>query len=149
MKKTLRFNVSIEAPKQLVWKTMLDPDGYTAWTAPFCEGSYFSGSWDSGAKIKFLAPGGDGMTSEIAENRPYERVSIRHLGEIANGVEDTTSEKVRAWAPAYESYDFAETASGCEVAVTLDTLPDYERYMNDTYPKALALLKAMCEMERG
>jgi len=59
MKKTLRFNVSIEAPKQLVWKTMLDPDGYTAWTAPFCEGSYFSGSWDSGAKIKFLAPGGD------------------------------------------------------------------------------------------
>ena len=25
MKKTLKFNVSIQAPKQRVWKTMLDP----------------------------------------------------------------------------------------------------------------------------
>lgn len=27
---------------------------------------------------------------------------------IESGVEDTTSEKVRAWAPAYENYRFSD-----------------------------------------
>jgi len=78
-------------------------------------------------------------------NTPYEFVSIRHLGMIEQGVEDTTSEKVRAWAPAHENYRFADTPGGCRVVVTLDTAPEWEQYMLDTYPKALARLKEMCE----
>jgi len=146
MKKTLSFTVSIAAPRQLVWDTMLDPEGYKVWTSVFGEGgSYFEGSWSEGSKIQFLVPGGDGMTAVIAQNKPYEFVSIRHLGEISKGVEDTTSEKVRAWAPAYENYTFAETSSGSTVTVSLDTIPEYEQYMLDTYPKALGLLKELCE----
>ena len=52
---------------------------------------------------------------------------------------------VRSWAPAYENYSFADAGSGTEVTVTLDTVADYEQYMRDTYPKALALLKEICE----
>lgn len=146
MTKTLTFQVDIQAPRQRVWQTMLDADGYRAWTAAFCEGSTFEGSWDAGAAIRFLAPSGDGMIAEIAEHRPAEWVSIRHLGMIEKGVADTTSDKVRAWAPAYENYHFqALPGNGCRVTVTLDTLPDYEAYMLDAYPKALALLKSGCE----
>lgn len=108
MKKTLTFTVSIQAPRQLVWDTMLDPESYKTWTAAFCEGSYYVGSWDEGAKIQFLSPGGDGMTAVIAKSRRGEHVSIKHLGEVSQGVEDTTSDKVRAWAPAYENYSFAD-----------------------------------------
>jgi uncharacterized protein YndB with AHSA1/START domain len=145
MKKTLTFTVSIAAPRQLVWETMLGPEGYTAWTSAFADGCYFAGSWDEGSKIQFLAPGGDGMTAVIAQNRPYEFISIRHLGEIRDGVEDTTSEKVKAWAPAYENYEFADTEGGSTVTVSLDTVPEYEQSMLDTYPKALGLLKELCE----
>jgi hypothetical protein len=145
MKKTLSFSVSIRAPRAIVWDRMLGDEGYRIWTAPFCEGSHYAGSWEQGAKIRFLAPSGDGMIAEIAENRPQEYVSIRHLGEIRDGVEDTTSDRVRAWAPAYENYSFAETADMTTVTVTLDTMPDFEQYMNDTYPKALGVLKALCE----
>ena len=146
MTKTLTFQVDIQAPRQRVWQTMLDAEGYRAWTAAFCEGSTFEGSWDAGAAIRFLAPSGDGMIAEIAEHRPAEWVSIRHLGMIEKGVADTTSDKVRAWAPAYENYHFqALPGNGCRVTVTLDTLPDYEAYMLDAYPKALALLKSGCE----
>ena len=143
--KTLTFDVAIRAPRSRVWDTMLSPDGYRAWTAPFCDGSHYIGSWDQGARIRFLAPSGDGMTSEIAQCRPGWFVSIRHLGMIENGVEDTTSDKVRAWAPAYENYTFSDAADGCRVEVSLDTAPDWQQYMLDTFPKALAVLKALCE----
>ncbi len=146
MTKTLTFQVDIQAPRRQVWQTMLSPDGYRAWTAAFCEGSTYEGSWDRGAAIRFLAPSGDGMVAEIAEHRAAEWVSIRHLGMIEKGVTDTTSDKVRTWAPAYENYRFEDLpGGGCRVTVTLDTIGDYEAYMLDTYPKALALLKAGCE----
>lgn len=148
MKKSLTFAVSIKAPKQVVWENMLDDETYRLWTAPFCEGSHFVGSWEEGAKIKFLGPGGDGgMTSEIAESRPFDFISIRHLGEIVNGVEDTTSEKVKAWTPAYENYSFVDQDGGTKLTVHLDILSDYEQYMNDTYPKALEVLKEICERD--
>lgn len=148
MKKTLTFAISIKAPKQVVWEKMLNDETYRIWTTPFAEGSHFVGSWDKGAKIKFLGPGGDaGMVSEIAESRPFEYISIRHLGEILNGVEDTTSEKVKAWTPAYENYTFADEDGGTKLTVQLDTVPDFEQYMNDTFPKALEVLKGLCEGE--
>jgi hypothetical protein len=143
--KTLTLEITINAPRAVAWTNMLGAESYKAWTSPFCEGSYFVGSWDKGAKIHFLAPSGDGMTSVIAENTLNEFVSIRHIGMIENGVEDTTSEKVRAWAPAYENYRFVDAPGGCRVIVTLDTAPEWEQYMLDTYPKALARLKELCE----
>ena len=147
MKKTLQFAVAIRSPREVVWHTMLDPQTYRTWTAEFCAGSYFSGSWAQGEKIQFLIPSGDGMTAVIAENRPLEYISIRHLGEIAAGVEDTTSEKVRRWAPAYENYAFVDIPGGTEVRVSVDVTPEFEKYMLDTYPKALLRLKALCEGE--
>ena len=148
MKKQLTFTISIAAPRSRVWEAMLGPETYTKWTSPFCEGSYYEGSWEEGARIHFLAPNGDGMVAEIAESRSPEYVSIRHLGEIKNGIEDTTSEGVRAWAPVYENYAFVETQSGTELTVELDTLPEYEQYMLGAYPKALSRLKEICETER-
>jgi hypothetical protein len=147
MKKTLTFAVEIHAPRRLVWQKMLDAEGYKEWTRAFCEESYYTGSWEEGSKIQFLSPSGDGMTAVIAECRPFEYVSIKHLGEINKGVEDTTSEKVRAWAPAYETYEFSETSIGTTVTVHLDTVPEFEQYMLDTFPKALNLLRQMCERD--
>lgn len=143
--KTLTFETTIHAPRAEVWTAMLGPEGYKAWTAAFCEGSHYVGSWEQGASIRFLAPSGDGMIAVIAENQPHEFVSIRHLGMIENGVEDTSSDKVRAWTPAYENYRFADVPGGCRVTVSLDTAADWEQHMLDTYPKALALLKQLCE----
>jgi hypothetical protein len=145
MKKTLEFVIRIEAPRNVVWATMLEPATYEQWTSEFCGGSYFIGSWDQGEKIQFLAPNGEGMTSVIAENRLYEYVSIRHLGEICGGVEDFSSERVRSWAPAYENYSFLSVPEGTELRVDVEVLPEYEEYMQKTFPAALQKLKSLCE----
>ena len=148
MSKKLTFTITIDAPRRRVWDAMLEAETYSQWTSPFCDGSHYVGSWQQGAKIRFLAPNGDGMVAEIAENRPLEYVSIRHIGEIKNGVEDTTSEAVRAWTPAYENYIFAETKNGSKVTVELDTRREFEKYILETYPKALGILKELCETAR-
>ena len=145
--KTLSFQITIRAPRARVSATMIGPESYRAWTAAFCEGSYYTGSWDEGASIRFLAPSGDGMAALIAEHRPHEFISIRHLGVIEQGVEDTTSEMERAWAPAYENYRFSDHPDGCLLTVTLDTVPEYEAFMQHTWPRALALLRGLCEHE--
>ena len=91
----IQFETTINAPPEVVWDVMLGGETYPLWTAPFAEGSFFEGSWSQGSRIRFLVPSGDGMVSEIAENRPHEFVSIRHLGFVHEGVEDTESDAVR------------------------------------------------------
>jgi hypothetical protein len=124
--KRIQFTIDIAAPVPVVFSTMLDPQSYRDWTTAFAEGSYYEGSWQQGQKIRFMAPSGDGMVSEIAEHRANEFTSIRHLGYVAQGVEDTQSEAIRAWAPAYENYSFLPTALGTRLAVDQDVTPEFE-----------------------
>ncbi len=143
--KTQHFEVTIRAPRARVWTTMLQSPTYEQWTAAFCEGSRFEGSWEAGQAIRFLGPDGSGMVAEIAEHRPAEFVSIRHLGFIANGVEDTRSEAVLAWAPCHENYTFVDEDGGTRVIVDSDVFGDHEAFMAETWPRALERLKALCE----
>lgn len=146
--KRIQFSVTIKAPVATVWRLMMSAESYKRWASAFAEGTYFEGSWEQGAKIKFLSPpAGDGMVAEIAQNRKDEFISIRHLGMIANGIEDTTSESVRAWAPAYENYTFVGVPEGTKLVIEMDVLGEWEQYMNDAWPKALALLKQLSEAE--
>ena len=144
-KKHIQFTITIKAPASVVWQHVTSPDSYMQWTSAFAEGSHFQGSWESGAKILFLAPNGDGMVSEIAESRPNAFISIRHLGFIANGVQDTTSEAVRTWAPAFENYTFLPTAAGTSMIVVQDVTAEWEEYISQAWPKALEILKTLCE----
>ena len=146
--KRTQFATTIDAPVPTVWRLMIGPESYMLWASAFAEGTYFEGSWEAGAKIRFLSPpSGDGMVAEIAENRENEFISIRHLGMISNGVEDTTSESVRAWAPAYENYSFLGVPGGTKLIVEIDVFSEWEQYMNEAWPRALALLKQLSEAD--
>jgi hypothetical protein len=146
--KRIQFAVTINAPVPTVWRLMIGPESYKRWASAFAEGTYFEGSWEQGAKIKFLSPpSGDGMVAEIAQNRKNEFISIRHVGFLSKGVEDTTSESVRAWAPACENYTFISAPEGTKLVIELDVLGEWEQYMNEAWPKALALLKQLSEAE--
>lgn len=148
--KKLHYEIMIQAPREKVWKSMLEDASYREWTTVFNPGgSYYEGEWKEGSKMLFLGPGEDGklggMVSRIAKCTPYEFVSIEHMGQIDNGVEDTTSEKVKAWSGAHENYTFTEKDGGTHLAVDVDTVDDFVSYMEDTWPKALAKLKSLAE----
>jgi hypothetical protein len=141
----LTFTTLIRAPRERVWDTMLEDPTYREWTRPFCECSYYEGSWDEGATIRFLSPSGEGMVSTIARSQRPEFVSIKHLGFVANGKDDTESEGVTSWAPAYENYRLETEGDATRVTVTQDMQEDYVAMMEDKWPKALEALRALCE----
>lgn len=143
--KRIQFTAAINAPAAAVWRHVTSLESYKHWASAFAEGSYFEGTWEQGSKIRFLSPSGGGMVAEIAENRENEFVSIRHLGFIANGVEDTTSEAIKAWAPAYENYTFLALPEGTKMVVDQDVAAEWEEYLNEAWPKALVLLKELSE----
>ena len=143
--KRIQFTATINAPVGVVWHHVTSPASYRNWASAFTEGCYFEGSWEQGAKIRFLSPGGGGMVSEIVENRKNAFNSIRHVGFIASGAEDTTSEAILAWVPAYENYTFQARPDGTSMVVDLDVTADFEEDMNQAWPNALALLKNLSE----
>lgn len=144
----LNFSTTIDAPKEKVWQALWEDSNYRNWTSAFCEGSYAeTDHWKEGSKILFLSPGGNGLVSEVAVNRPNEFMSFKHHGEVKNGVEDTSSEKVKAWAGATENYTLNETAGKTTLTVTMDITEDFKDYFLDTWPKALDKIKALVNNE--
>ena len=146
----IHFSITIDAPREKVWHAMLDDASYREWTKAFNEGSYYKGSWDEGAKIVFLGPDPEtgkegGMVSRIAENRPYEYLSIEHVGIMKNGVEDTTSDEARKWTPAFENYTFIEKDGGTEVQVDMDSAEEMAEEFSRMWPDALQRLKNLVE----
>lgn len=146
----LHYSININAPKEKVWDTMLNLDTYRKWTEVFGPGSSYKGDWNKGSKILFVAPGEKGemgMVSRIADNQPYKFISIEHLGEIVNGVEDTSSERVKGWAGAHENYTFKENNGTTEVQVDVDTVEEFAEMFKDMWPKALNKLKELSEQK--
>jgi uncharacterized protein YndB with AHSA1/START domain len=139
------FSTVINAPKEKVWRAMLDDATYRQWTSAFQEGSYAVTDWKEGSKALFLTPEGTGMVSRIVTHRPNEFLSIEHLGIVKNGVEDTESDEVRAWAGALEDYTLKEVAGASTLTVEMDVAEEYKKYFEETWPKALGKLKEVAE----
>lgn len=141
----LQWKIQINAQREKVWKNMLEDKTYRIWTEAFNPGSYAVTTWEKGSPAKFLGPNGDGMISRIADNIPNEYLSIEHLGMIMNGVEDTSSDDVKAWAGAMENYSLKEKDGGTELTVDMDSDENYSKMFNEMWPKALQKLKEISE----
>lgn len=150
--KKLQFKISIVAPAGTVYKTMLGiPNklSYEQWTALFNPTSTFEGNWNKGSKMLFVGTDAKGekggIVSEVAENIPNKFISLRHYGLVQGDKEITEGPDVEKWANGFENYTFEEQAVNTELTVDLDTTEDFISYMEETYPKALAKLKEICE----
>ncbi|HKB45678.1 MAG TPA: SRPBCC domain-containing protein [Chitinophagaceae bacterium] len=137
---TLKFTTKINAPKEKVWETLWNDTSYRKWTAAFMEGSYAESDWKEGSKILFLTPKGDGMFSIIEKKIPNQEMTFKHLGELKNGIEESKN-----WEGAKESYHLEEKNGITELDVQLDSVGEFEQYFNDTFPKALNVLKQIAE----
>lgn len=147
--KRISNDIRISAPVNKVWNTVFDPTSFGLWTEVFTKGSYYVGSLETGAPIRFLAKNKkgeiDGMVSEIAENIPHEYLSIRHLGWIFDGVDDTESEDVRSWAPAFENYRFTKDGDSTVLTVEADLSDEYAEMFTRLWPLALQSIKEISE----
>lgn len=145
----LHFETVINAPAATVYKKMIDDDTYRQWTTPFNPTSYFEGSWSKGETIRFIGTDKDGnkggMISRIKENLPNKFISIEHLGFVKGDTVVTSGPDVDEWKGALENYTFSERNGQTVVAVDTDSNEQFAAYFAETWPKALATLKEICE----
>lgn len=145
----MQFKTSINAGVKKVYDTMLGQDTFKQWTAAFNPTSDFEGSWKKGSKIAFtgISKTGkrEGMLGVIEENIPEQFVSIKYSGLIDGDREITEGPDVADWAGSHENYTFEENNGLTELTVDIDINDEMREYFKSTYPKALALLKNLCE----
>ena len=144
----INFDVSINALKEKVWNTLWQDASYRKWTSVFSESSYaVTDNWKEGTQVLFLDAKGSGMVSMVSENKPNAYMSIKHLGEVKDGIEDTTSERVQQWKGAMENYTLTETPAGTDLKIELEgNLPEeFKEYFLSTWPKALEKVKELAE----
>jgi hypothetical protein len=150
--KKLQFKKDINASAEKVYNAMLgisNIETYQQWTSEFNPTSTYEGSWEKGTKIYFVGTDEKGkrggMVSEIADNIPFQFVSIRHYGILDGENEITEGAEVEKWAGGLENYSFEENNGVTTVIVDVDAMEDYMDFFNKTFPKALDKLKEIAE----
>jgi uncharacterized protein YndB with AHSA1/START domain len=142
----VNFSTCINASREKIWQVLWNDSSYPNWTSVFTEGSHaITDNWKEGTRVLFLDPKKNGMVSMVASNRPNEFMSFRHLGEVKDGVEDTSSEKVKEWSGAMENYFLKEKDGNTELRIEMDVTEDFKDYFTGTWPKALLKIKELAE----
>jgi uncharacterized protein YndB with AHSA1/START domain len=143
--KKLEYSIAIDATPEKVWDVIIGQDTYSQWTAPFAPGSMVETDWKKGSKAIFSDGTGNGMVSEILESIPGKFLSIHHLGEVKDGVEDPTTFQGEQWGDACENYTLKGVDGKTVWQVNMDMNDDYVQYMEDTWPLALSKVKELAE----
>lgn len=145
----LHFEIVINKPVDIVYNSILNEEKYNKWTSVFNPTSHFKGSWKKGSKILFIGTDKDGksggMVSKIKENIPNKFLSIEHYGIIKDGKEITSGPDVTEWAGSLENYSFSENDRRTILAVDIDSNQHFKSYFLKTWPKALDIIKNICE----
>lgn len=144
----MQSKITIDAPREKVWSTLWEDATYREWTSVFAEGSWAKTDWKKGSKALFLGTEDSGMVSVIADNKPNEFMSIKHLGTVKDGVEDVDSPEARAWSGCLENYTLQTVNGKRELTVDMTTkgIPqDMLDYFAATWPKALDKVKEVAE----
>lgn len=146
--KKLQFTKEIKAPAQKVWDILWQPDTYTQWTRAFNpedSGGSIQSDWQVGGKTLFLDSKGNGMVSTIkTKNEPYDMV-FEHRGEVIDGKEDTSSEKVKSWAGSLEEYHLSELNGITTLTAAVQTGEEWAAHMQTGFTKGLEEVKRLAE----
>ncbi len=145
----LQFKIVINAAPAVVYEVMTDPKHFQQWTSFFSPGSHFEGTWQKGSKMYFLSTddNGDksGMISRVTDHIPDQFIRFEHYGFFQNGKEITEGVDIETLKGASESYTFTAVDGGTELKVESDTYPELKAFFLETWPKALKMLKDICE----
>ncbi len=142
----ISFLVKINAPKEKVWYCLWDLIYYQTWTSVFAETStVITDNWKEGSKILFVDHSGNGMVSKVLSNKANDTMTFQHLGMIKDGIEDTSSDEMKAWSGATESYHVEEQYGTTTLSASLDSNEQMKDFFSSTFPQALEKVKGLAE----
>ncbi|MEY2922292.1 MAG: hypothetical protein RL108_914 [Bacteroidota bacterium] len=145
----LSFEILINAPANKVWIAMWNEENFKKWTSAFCEGSYAKSTWKQGDRIHFLDPNGNGMYSQITLLEPNEKMFFTHIGNLENFEEMPVDENSKSWSGVTENYTLISNEATTKILVSIDCLEQYINFYTETFPKGLAIVKEIAEIQQS
>ena len=142
---TLEFKITIDAPKEKIWKILWNDETYRQWAAVFCEGTYAVSDWKEGDPIHFLSPGGMGMNSIIFKRVDNEYMAFKHLSDIKDYKVLPPDTSPSGWSEAMETYRLIPIENGTLLEATMDLVEKHLDYFQGIFPKALEKIKELSE----
>lgn len=142
--KPLEYSIEINAPAEKIWNTLWDDTTYRKWVSVFHEGTYYVTDWKKGSSVQFLNLDGNGVYGLIHENIPYQFLSIHHLGEVKNHINQPIEDS--NYSDVFENYTLLEIDNNTyKLVVQLTNFEAYQSYFDHTFPLALAKVKELAE----
>lgn len=140
------YSIVISAPREKVWKTMLEPETYVQWTNVSWPGSRYEGTWAAGETLKFVGETGGGTKAILRDYRENEFALAEHIAILEDGgTEDTESAGAKSWIGSREVY-FLREKDGKTVLDTLMYLkPAWKDMFTEDWPKAMKKIKELSE----
>lgn len=137
----LNYTTGINATREIVWEALWQDENYRNWASAFSPGSHARSDWQTGSRILFLGPTGEGMYAVIAKNEKPVLMEFRHQGEWKDGQPQPPG----AWTGAREIYRLEETEGGTTLHVLTEVVEEYRDMLDGMWPRALAILKSLAE----
>ncbi len=142
----LHYKTIINAPRQTVWNTMLDPESYKQWVKAFSPNSQYEGQWLQGSTIKFFDPNMGGTKALLEIVKPYEHIHAKHIAILnKDGTEDIESDIAQKWIGVTETYRLKDVDGGTELTIDILSHKDFVGMFDDGWPVALESLRGLCE----
>lgn len=139
----LEFSIDIQAKPSMIWEALWNEASYRKWVGVFFEGSFaISDNWKEGSTVLFLAPDQSGIYSLVEEHIPNKVMRFKHIGNVKEGIKLPLDDESKAWTGSSESYTLVEKADHVTLKVDIDVLDEHTEFMNQTFPKALDIIKA-------
>ncbi len=145
--KTLTYSITIDKPKEFVFKKMIDKSVYPERAKAWGEGMKYEGEWKEGAHIAFFDETQGGTKVIVKELIPNELIKSEHVAMVnTEALEiDLSDEKMKKWIGSREDYYFKSGGDDTTIVEVVMTCDEMFEPMVNAWSKALEYFKEVCE----
>lgn len=142
----LNYSIEINAKKEHIWKTMLEPETYQKWAKAFSSDSKFIGEWKKGETILFFDPNLGGTKAILEIFNPYDEILAKHVSMVDKDMnENNKDEMAKKWIGSTERYCFTVSGDKTRLEIEITTDETFTEMFNKGWPKALEIIKSLCK----
>jgi hypothetical protein len=142
----LKYSIEIDAEKEHIWETMLNPETYQKWIKAFSSDSKFIGEWKQGEMILFFDPNLGGSKAVLEIFNPYNEIPAKHISMVDKEKnENNEHEMAKKWISSTERYGFVETGERKRLEIEMKTDEVFAEMFSKSWPRALEIIKSLCE----
>ena len=142
---TIKKEIDINAPKDKVWKVLLEDATFRVWGAEFSPGTFAISDWQVGSKVTFQDASNSGLVGKIVEHVPNEVITMQYYAELQDNREVYDTPDAEAIKGGIETYHVSEKDGVTHLTIAADMSMRMAELMEDSWDRAILKIKELSE----